>query len=642
MPRSRNRKKKNKKNVSKREVVKRDGIEIVRKGKNIFISNKRTEEEHNACIKQLRENRPKVYEEIKEIIQETVDLINSYDKVLILGGIASYGYSKMLSDESDDGLSETTIEYCQSIATATPNTNKGKVPTGDILFRIYESLIKIRRYFNDYYCFENVTGKYSELESYFRYDMITETLWIRGQGYLVHIRELFLEMFSLHDPFLKDHYGFISKDIIDTFDKLEESYGCRLLMPDGRPHQIQTIKLRRWISKNKKKVSRRMIETGEYLNEFVKENPEVIVENNGVILYPLNQIDTYDGLYRIRHYNETQKKVAKAVALKFGDNSVFKEPEKIKYEILNKSDIYHCPIIEDDKENLYLFSMNLAARNYFLIAQSLIQKADSHYFKHSFLGNRINNAKDEFVEKKVLSLFEKMLPETQFYKGVYYTFTNPNLDLKCTKALDGRYELDILGVGTNATYLIEVKAGIVSDEAKRGAISSIKTDLSSIIGDAICQSHRASLFINNENQTPNFKTSDGHIVSPINKEKIFRISISFSYVGSLLASLSKLQQYGIIDEKSSFAWTVNIFDLMSFVELITSEGMFIDYLSKRLQLYKDERLINIDEMDMLGLYFENDLKIDKAFENADAVQLNQYKSDIDSYFEKNGKKPSKK
>ena len=41
--------------------------------------------------------------------------------------------------------------------------------------------------------------------------------------------------------------------------------------------------------------------------------------------------------------------------------------------------------------------------------------------------------------------------------------------------------------------------------------------------------------------------------------------------------------------------------------------MFIDYLSKRLPLYNDKRLVNIDEMDMLGLYFDND------FENRQSI-----------------------
>jgi hypothetical protein len=642
MPKSRGRKKKKPKQKARnREIVNLPGMQIIRKGKNLFWKNTMTEDEHAAYLKQLQENRPKLYDEIKEMIQQTAEKINSYDKILVLGGIASYGYMKMLTDESDDGLSETTIEYCQSIATATPNINKGKVPTPDILNEIYEALVTIRRHFSAYYAVEHVTGKHSKIESDLRHHMISETLFIRGEGYLTHLRQLFIEMFAPHDTLFEKHYGFKSKDLLDTFDKLEESYGCRLLMPNGRPHPVQTIKLHKWMEKNNGKVTREMIETGEYLNEFSKEHPEVIVHNNGVILYPLNQINTYEGLYKIRHFNDVQKKVATALALKFGDNKVFSEPEKFKYEILNKSEIYTNPIVEGDDNHLYLFSMNLAARNYFLIAQSLIQKADPHYYQHSFLGNRIQIAKDEFIEQKTFSLFKKMLPKANFYKGVHYTFKDPNINLKCTNAEDGRYELDILGISKEATYLIEVKSGLVSDGAKRGALSSIKTDLSGIIGDAICQSYRASLYIN-ENPSPSFETSDGKIVTPINKDKVFRISISFSYVGSLISSLSKLQEFGVIEKNSSFAWTVNIFDLIPFTELMTSEEMFIDYLSKRLQLYNDKRLVNIDEMDMLGLYFDNDLKIDKAFKNADTVQLNQYKKDIDNYFDRGGRRPSKK
>jgi len=642
MPKSKVRKKKKSKpKVDRKEVINLPGMQIIRKGKNIFMKNTMNEDEHAAYLKQLQENRPKVYDEIKDLINQTVDKINSYDKILVLGGIASYGYMKMLIDESDDGKYETTIEYCQSIATATPNLNKGKVPTPEILKEIYELLITIRSHFAAYYAVEHVTGKHSEIQSDLRYHMIAETLYIRGEGYLTHIRQLFIEMFSPHDVFFEKHYGFKSKDILDTFDKLEESYVCRLMMPNGRPHPVQTAKLHKWMEKNKGKVTRQMIESGAYLNEFTKEHPEVIVHNNGVILYPLNQINTYDGLYKIRHYNETQKKVTTALALKFEGNKVFAEPEKFKYEILNKSEIYANPIIQDDNDNLYLFSMNIAARNYFLISQSLIQKADPHYYQHSFLGNRIQITKDEFIEQKVLSLFKKMLPNTEFHKGVFYTFANPTINLKCANAADGRYELDILGISKNATYLIEVKAGLVSDGAKRGALSSIKTDLSGIIGDAICQSYRASLYLN-ESKSPSFETSDSNMVQPINLENVFRISISFSYVGSLIASLTKLQEFGVIDTNSNFAWTVNIFDLIPFTELMPSEEMFIDYLSKRLPLYNDKRLVNIDEMDMLGLYFDNDLKIDKAFKNSTTVQLNQYKKDIDNYFDRGGKKPSKK
>ena len=640
MPKSKGRKNKKKipKKVTKKEVVRLNGVEIVRKGRNVFMKSILTPEEREAYIMQIKENHPKVYDEIKVLIDEVVNLINQYDKIFVLGGIAAFGYNQMISDSSDDGLSETLIEYCLSIALATPNVNKNIKPTGKILGTINENLIKIRKYFSDYYNFEGATGKHSQIESELRHEMIAETIFMRGEGYMQHIIELYLEMFSGHNDFLNKHYGFTAKDILDTFHKLEESYGCRILMPNGRPHPVQTIKLRNYIAKNK--IPEKEIFSGAYLNGFSKEHPEIIVKNNGVILFTLNTIDTYDQLFQIRHFNAIQEKVVKALSMKFGENTSFITPEKFKYEILNKSEIFNLPIVEEDG-NYYLFAMNLPARNLFLLTQSLIERADPQYYKQSFLGNRVQIAKDEFIEQKTLALFKKMLPDVQFYKEAYYNYKNPETKLKCANSVDGRYELDILGISENATYLIEVKAGLVSDASKRGALSSIKTDLTGIIGDAICQSHRASLYIE-ENENPTFEISTGEVVSPKNKNKIYRISISFSVVGTLISALSKLQQYGIIDENSEFAWAINIYDLMAFADLVDSEKMFMDYLDKRLPLYNNERLATTDEMDLLGLYFRKDLKIGNSIKRSDSVQLYEFKKNIDNYFEKNGPRPFKK
>lgn len=285
--------------------------------------------------------------------------------------------------------------------------------------------------------------------------------------------------------------------------------------------------------------------------------------------------------------------------------------------------------------------MNLPSRNLFLMTQSLIEKADAKYFKASFLGNRVQVAKDEFIEKKVLALFRTFLPNVEFYQSVHYKYNKPDLELRCTNSNDGRYELDILGISDNATYLIEVKAGLVSDAAKRGALSSIKSDLSAIIGDAICQSYRASLFTE-ENNEPDFELSDGSSVRLKNKEKIYRISISFSFVGTLISSLSKLQQYGIIDKNSGFAWALNIYDLMVFSDLIDSEEVFMDYLDKRLPLYDNEKLSGTDELDLLALYFTNDLKVNTFMKKSDNVRLYQFKRIIDNYYEKGGPRPFKK
>ncbi|MBF4485768.1 hypothetical protein [Flavobacterium sp. CSZ] len=639
MPKSKGRKKKKHPNTkSKKDITRSNGMEIVRKGRNVYVKSSLNEQQHQSYLEQIKENHPKAYEEIKNLINETVDLINQYDKIFVIGGIAAFGYNQMISNPADDGLSETLIEYCLSIALATSNSNINVLPTGEVLTEINERLIKIRRYFSHYYSFESATGKHSKIESELRYEMISEAIFMRGEGYLKHVLELYHEMFTGHDDFLMKHYGFKSKDIVETFNKLEEAYGCRILMPNGRPHPVQTLKLFSYASKNK--ISEKEIFDGSYLIGFSKEHPEIMVEHNHVVLFPLNRIGTYDRLFRIQFFSDGQERVVKALSMQFGENTSFITPDKFKYEILNSSEVFNRPIIEQDG-NFYLFAMNLPARNLFVMTQSLIQRADKDYYKRSFLGNRIQIGKDEFIERKVLELFEKMLTEVKFYKGVHYNYQKPGVQLKCGAAADGRYELDILGVSEKAIYLIEVKAGLVSDASKRGALSSIKTDLTSIIGDAICQSYRAFMYTN-EAPNPAFELADGSVIFPKNTQKIYRVSVSFSFVGTLISALSKLQQYGIIDENSEFAWAVNIYDLMVFAELMESEQMFMDYLDKRLPIYNNDKVSGTDELDLLGLYFTDDLKIDRFTRKSDNVRLYQFKRIIDNYYEKSGPRPFKK
>jgi len=363
------------------------------------------------------------------------------------------------------------------------------------------------------------------------------------------------------------------------------------------------------------------------------------VENEAPICYPLGWLEHHEKLFRIRFVNESQKEVVSAVSMKFSSNEIFGRYNS--FEPINESEIFQNPIVESDEGEFYLFSMNIGARNYFNIAQNLIRKADINYYNTSFCGNALEISRDLFFEKKVLKLFKKMLPGVAFHSNVQYKYREPNLVLKCAKASDDKYELDILGISPNATYIIEVKAGIAEKETRRGAIKTVKSDLRKIIGDAICQSYRAYRHVVCD-QNSCFLDDKGNKICPINRANVFRISISFSYVGSIIASLNLLREFDVIDKNAEFAWALNIFDLIPFSELINSEFELIDYLTKRLPMYNDERLKKLDEMDMLGLYFENDLKIDPIFQGFNSLHLNAYKDDIDKYFTYGGEKPKNK
>ncbi len=614
-----------------KEVFEDGPFEFLREGKNIFMRNRMTEEEHRAWLEQLTRNRPLAYQETRALIDKVVELINSFDKVFVLGGVASVVTLKLHSEE-DEEAGEIVMEYAQSIAMATPNVNKGIRPDQESLVTIYNLLVEIRRYLHAYYAIEHLENKHSPIDYQMRFAMISETMFIRGAGYLRHTEELFCEMFAPHDDFFQKHYGFRSVDIVQTFRQVESSFTLHVASPEGKPHPFLEFKLQQWHFLTQGK--------GKFPEEFAVANPGVVLEEGKLMLYPLTWIPYFKELYRIRHYNSVQEKVVKLLSLPFGDNSSFAEYNA--YELLNPSEIFIKPFVKDDEGNYYLFSMNIGARNYFNIAQELIRTADEKYYQQSFQGNKHASTKDRFIENKVLQLFRKMLPNVSFYPNVKYTYLHGDIGLKCAKASDGKYELDVLGISKNATYLIEVKAGLLNEDSRRGAIKSIKTNLSQIVGNAVCQSYRAFQYIKTEGENSTFTTIDRKEVRPSSRQRVFRISVSFSYIGSIISSLIKLKEFGAIDEKADLAWTVNIFDLIPFSEIMPSEEEFIDYLTKRLPMYEDRRMEEADEMAMLGLYYDNDLKIDPAFDGFGTVKLNGYTDELDRYFDHGGPKPCKR
>lgn len=621
----------NENSMEDKEVFEDGPFEFAREGKNIFMRNHMTEEEHQAWLQQLTRNRPLAYRETRELIDEAVELINRFDKVFVLGGISSVGTHKFQSGE-DEEASEIVMEYAQSIAMATPNISKGKLPDQGSLIRIYDLLVKIRHYLHAYYAIEHLEKKYTPVEYQMRFAMIGETMFIRGAGYLRHTEELYREMFMPHDAFFEKHYGFKSSDIVQTFKQVEASFTLRVASPDGKPHPFFEFKVEQWHFLTQGK--------GKFPEDFAAANPGVYVEDGKLMLYPLTWITYFDKLYRIRHHNSVQEKVVNLLSLAFGDNKSFAQYNA--YEMLNPSEIFTKPFVRDEEGNYYLFSMNIGARNYFNIAQQLIRAADEKYYQQYFLGSKHSCTKDRFIEHKVTQLFQKMLPGVSFHPNVKYTYQHGDIGLKCAKAEDGKYELDILGVSDQATYLIEVKAGLLNEDSRRGAIKSIKTNLSQIVGDAVCQSYRAFQYIKTEEENVCFTTTDRKAVKPLNRQRIFRISVSFSYIGSVISSLIKLKEFGAIDAKADLAWTVNIFDLIPFSEVIASEEELIDYLTKRIPMYEDKRIEEVDEMAMLGLYYDNDLTIDPAFEGYRTVKLNGYTNELDRYFDYGGPKPRKR
>ncbi len=635
MPKSRVRKKKKKnkrKNSSKRdrEVFKKDGLEIIRDGKDVIFRNNRTSEQHSTFIEKIKNNRPRQLEEIESQIDEIINVFENYDNIKLLGGLAFHQLANQ-HNPSDDGLSELTMELGFSFSLATEG-NPDKEPSRKVISHLVGLLIDLRHGYNGYVMSENVTGKYSEIEGKLRFKTIMEALYIRGDGYIEHLYTIYKELYAGHDDFILEHYGFKSIDILNTIIQLEDSYCCRLVLPNGMPHPASHARFVDWSEKkNKDEIMNAGV---HFIDLFGKENPDLIIENSKINGFLIDQIETYPELFKIRYRHEIQKKVVSAISKPFGSNANFLNP-KFKGLPLNDTLISTNPIIEHNGDS-YLFAFSLPSRHLFDITEKLIKDADKDYYNQKFLGNKYAKSRDNFLESKTAELFKQVIPNSKSYLNLKY---KPGITDDLGNLIET--ELDLLIVSDKANYLIEMKAGGLSSPSKRGALKSLKGQLKETVGYGAYQSYRALNYLL-ENPQPSFYNKQNEVIVDKSK-KMFRITITMEHLADLITYMYDLKEIGVIDSNVDFAWTCSIFDLMVFSDVLETEQDFIDYLEKRIPLYRRPELEFRDEIDILGYFLEHDLEFDEKFiKGLTHFQLNKYSADIDNYFEKGAVKPKRK
>lgn len=635
MPRSRGRKKKKKKKQNRqkrnREVFRKNGIEVVREGKNIFIKNVRTPEEQKQFLESIKESRPKILESINGYVEQTIKIFEKFDNIKLLGALSS---NELINsdNQTDDELAEVSLELGMSFSTAIQG-NPIEEPSDRILHQLMDCLIEIRNGFNMYMMAENAEKKYTILEGQIRYKTILEALYVRGKAYKQHIYKIYSELFSGHDRFLIDSYSFDSNDILNTFLLLEDSLLCRIVFPDGMPHPSLHERFVQW---SDTKTESEIKSSGmHFIDYFGAENPDIVVENSKVSGYSIDNIRNYDQLFKIKFREPFQEKVVKSISMNFGDNTGFLNPN-FKGLPLNDSKVFTNPIIEQNG-NYYLFAYSLPTRSLFEITEALIKKADKNYYNKKYLGSSFSLSRDNYLENKTAELFKTIMPGSSSYLNIKY---KPGIIDEIGNLIET--ELDLLILSKKATYLIEMKAGGLSAPSRRGAIKSLKGQLKETVGYGAFQSYRALKYIT-EDPKAVFYTSSGKKIYIDNSLPIFRVTITLEHLSGLISYMYDLKEIGVIDKNVDFAWTCSIFDLIIFSEIIENESDFIEYLEKRIPLYQRPEMSISDEIDLLGYFLEEGLQFDEELlKGVTNFKLNKYSSDIDDYYERGQPKPKRK
>lgn len=635
MPLSRGRKNKKKKKIPQKksetnyEKFSGNGFDIIRDGKNVYLKTNRSAEDQKQLVERIKIERPKILASLQEMINRITEIFSTYNNFQLLGMLA---YNLIVNQKNDDGASELAMEYGMSFSIAIKD-NPSEEPTEKVGSVLIETLNNVRQVYSQYIMTEFVEGNYNDKENHLRFKTIMESLYMRGDGYPQHIYTIFEELFSGHDKFLEEKYGFKTGDILETILQLEESFCCKMLSPQGMPHPIAHLRFNEWIIE--KGLTPEQVKDDQSVVDFLNDNTDFI--SNGAMPggFFVNDVEQYEDLYKITYRKPIHKKVVEAIAISFGDNHDFLNP-KYPGLPLNESLAYLKPVIHHNSE-YYLFAFGVMTRNIFSIGEKLILDADKVYYNKKFLGNNFSASRDNFLENKTADLFKNFIPKSSPYLNLKYK--PGQLDDKGKKI---ETELDLLLISEKAIYIIEMKAGGLSAPSKRGALKSLTGQLSETIGYGAFQSHRAYKYIT-EDPDPVFYDGKGNSVTIDKSKKVFRITITLEHLSGFIANIHDLRLLGVVKKDVEFAWTSSLFDLMIFSEIMENEDDFLEYLEKRLPLYSSPIMEVDDEIDFLGYFLENDELVDnRAAKKVTSYKLNKTSEEIDDYFLRGGSKPLRK
>ena len=545
---------------------------------------------------------------IAEEIAKVEGYFIRYDTIQLLGSVGLYLIDNLPTLEKVfmsqylgstlklDEDAEVIAEYALNYGISMPNNGK-ETPTQEVVNDLRETL---RSLYKTYVLLDMPLK--DDAEQFINWIIHSETIAVRGDGYSVHLQEVFREMFSPHTDFYQQTYGFSIEELLGFFIELEDRIICKI----GNQGMVYgSYKLwERWkkweeqmygsMEKTEDTLIERDYSKG-LMGDFFSANPDVRGSEDGMQFIPFSPDDyeNSDRIFWVLPQSTSERKILDALSVEFGDNSSFITEGEYKGNIMNGHSIYEKPFVRVEGK-FYCFTPMIPYRNLFLIAEKLMMR-DPVYYEKCFRTNTSQISRDNYIETTVKKVFQSFLPNVHFYPSVTYHITENG------KAKNP--ELDILGISDAATYIIEVKAHELTHKDRVG-LNGAKEKFKNSVAEACAQCQRTAIFINTIS-TPTFNCSGTQII--IDKAKpIYKIAVTFQHYSALIGQMDKLIECGMMEESYRDTWIVSLFDLMVCSDFFKDEDEFISYLEMHKMIYSNHSTFN-DELSLLSGFLNNDL-----------------------------------
>lgn len=615
-----------------RQVRIMPGMKVEQHGRSLHFDNFRTPEEHADFLQRVRIGRPTMPHEMKAESAEVERLLLKYDPFEMLAAIA-YGElftdPETFQDATHHGLLGV-VEYAALLYLKHPFPQHAEpfINSSDVLLvreGIKSLFMKSVWYHGSEHVGKRDDGLPDPIDE-LRFRTILEGIFVRGKGYPHQLQPLLDELFRPFQKWLVSNLGFDVRDAI-VIDEASTKLCERKW--EERKQKVRDLETQ-IIAGVKSRRDGQPID--DEIKDFVEQLYKLPLKKTREKLRLMLASWLYFGLGSCLSFDVDE--LAQEAGLPAERVRACLDFFANDFGTLNRDDLYLPsprheltlrPAIRHEGRYMFPSSLLLLSAIQSRLEEALNPGCAGAINKDQARFNAYQDHRKELLEAKSIELIQKILPFASTARNLLYDIEDNGVVQQC--------ELDGLAVADTTAFLIECKAGSLSEPARRGAPLRIEKSVKDLITAPHSQGLRTENFIR-QNDNPVFKLKSGGQFA-FDKTKIRRIvliNVTLDVLDVYAATLYRTAETGLF-QQGRLPWSVCLSDLEVFVDMIEYPAQFIHYLERRLRLNEIAKTAAHDELDWLGHYLAEGLYFERLKDSdIDMMQLTSYSTSFDDYY----------
>jgi len=617
-----------------RDILRGKGFRMERTGRVIVTDTRRSASEQREIMTSLAKLRDVQPQSITRQVEELEEILSRYDPLDV---IANFSFANLMVDPetykeyAHEGL-QAYVEYVTLLCLKRSyRTTRNRLIDAPALQDIQN---RVKKIFVDtvwLYAAEHADPDRPgppTMEQDLRLRSISHGLFVRQSGYHHHLVDLLRALFAPFAGWMQSELGFDVGDALAFHEAIERLSMDRYL--DRRDHaHAEEKKMRQQVRRFRqgKTVDREC--PHELVAQFAAMSDKEARRSirNAVIVWSVFALGETCSF--------TAEQLGDAAGLAVGKADAYLRTMSLDFATIDRqfaipsptNPLQTRPIVHHDGRylcpvpSLLLWSLRPALENLMHRHEGDGSSAE--------IWERYQRTRGDFLAKEALARLATTLRHAEVHGGLKYSRApSPNGE---DDELDGLIMFD------NLLFLVECKAGLFSEAARRGAPKRMIRDLKKLLADAHSQALRARNYIL-EADEPVFRLPDGRRLH-VDKQRIdtiLLVTVTLEPLDVFTPVIHEVAQLGIF-EQGDLPWAVYLLDLRVISELIEFPAQLVHFLKRRLRLNMLGKVHASDELDWLGhylregLYFEDVLKTD-AKARPDQIALMSYTMDMDDYY----------